>query len=84
VRLFKQVLERAGLRDQRFHDLRHCTASLFVAWGVDLALVSKLLRHAGLSITADVYSTLYAHTAHELAERMGSFIQQARLAERAN
>ena len=77
-RMFKLLLQRAGLRDQRFHDLRHAAASLLLSWGLELWQVSKLLRHSGLSITSDVYGHLYQQTGRELAERMDAFIQEAR------
>jgi len=79
-RMFKLLLKRAGLRDQRFHDLRHAAASLLLSWGLELWQVSKLLRHSGLSITSDVYGHLYQQTGRELAERMDAFltIQEAR------
>jgi integrase len=77
-RMFKALLTRAGLRDQRFHDLRHAAASLLLSWGLELWQVSKLLRHSGLAITSDVYGHLYQQTGRELAERMGAFIQEAR------
>jgi integrase len=77
-RCFKALLQRAGLRDQRFHDLRHAAASLLLGWGMDLWQVSKLLRHSGIAITSDVYGHLYQQTGRELAERMGAFVEQAR------
>jgi integrase len=77
-RMFKALLKRAGLRDQRFHDLRHAAASLLLSWGFELWQVSKLLRHSGLSITSDVYGHLYQQTGRDLAERIGAFIQEAR------
>lgn len=77
-RMFKLLLGRAGLRDQRFHDLRHATASLLLSWGLELWEVSKLLRHSGLSITSDIYGHLYQQTGKEIAEKMSAFIQAAR------
>lgn len=76
-RMFKLLLQRAGLRNQRFHDLRHATASLLLSWGLDLGMVSKLLRHSGLSITSDIYGHLYQQTSTELAERMGAFFSES-------
>lgn len=77
-RMFKLLLKRAGLRDQRFHDLRHATASLLLAWGLDLGQVSKLLRHSSVAITNDVYGHLYQQTSQEIADKWGAFIEQAR------
>ena len=55
TRHFQAHLRRLGLREQRFHDARHACASYLLSQGVPLNLVSAVLGHAGLSITADVY-----------------------------
>ena len=40
----------------KLHDLRHCTASLLIANGIDIATVSALLGHSKTSITLDIYT----------------------------
>ncbi|MGH9102828.1 MAG: hypothetical protein ACRDYD_07595 [Acidimicrobiales bacterium] len=40
----------------RVHDLRHSTAILLRNLRVPLDVVSRVLRHAGIAITADGYS----------------------------
>ena len=40
----------------RFHDLRHLQASLLLAAGVPLAVVSKRLGHSSVQVTSDTYS----------------------------
>ena len=39
-----------------FHGLRHCAGSLWLAAGVDISIVSKLLGHSSISVTADIYA----------------------------
>ena len=51
-------LAGAGLPRQRFHDLRHCYATLMLEDGEDLAVVSRTLGHSQLATTADVYAHL--------------------------
>lgn len=46
------------LRRVRLHDLRHGTASLMIAAGVDVAVVSKVLRHSTIKLTVDTYGQL--------------------------
>ena len=46
----------AGLEGLRFHDLRHTHASLMLAEGVHLKVVSERLGHSSIAITADTYS----------------------------
>lgn len=52
--------EPVGLTDVRMHDLRHTYASICVAQGMSLQMVSKLLGHARAST-----SERYAHLAHD-------------------
>jgi integrase len=50
------LMNAAGIKDFRFHDLRHDFASRLVTRGVDLYSVSKLLGHADVAM-----SQRYAH-----------------------
>jgi integrase len=43
---FETVLDLAGIRDFRFHDLRHTFASWFMMTGGDLYELAKILGHA--------------------------------------
>ncbi|MBA2439364.1 MAG: site-specific integrase [Thermoleophilaceae bacterium] len=52
---FRKVTRRAGL-DVNFHGLRHGHASLMLAAGVHLKVVSDRLGHSAIGITADLYS----------------------------
>jgi len=48
--------ERRRLSRIRLHDLRHGHASLVLAAGVPIEIVSRRLGHSSLAITADTYS----------------------------
>ena len=69
LRHFHSIRERAGLRHQRFHDLRHCAGSLLIAQGVNPRVVQEILGHATPTMTAR-----YLHVVPELvrdaADRM--------------
>jgi hypothetical protein len=56
-RLFQKIRRQGEppLPEQTFHDLRHCHASLLLAGGADISIVSKLLGHSSIAVTADIY-----------------------------
>lgn len=56
TKLFKSQLTAAGLRDQRFHDLRHAAATLMLRDGLPVHEVSAVLGHSQTSTTLNVYS----------------------------
>jgi integrase len=53
---FRRISDRAGLRRIRFHDLRHCHATLLLHLGVHPKIVQERLGHANISMTLDTYS----------------------------
>jgi integrase len=55
-RSFKPLLERAGLPQIRFHDLRHTCATILLSQGVHAKYVQELLGQATIAITLDTYS----------------------------
>ncbi len=57
-RAFKPLLRRAGLREIRFHDLRHACASLLLSQGVRVDLVSQMLGHSTPALTLSIYAHL--------------------------
>ncbi len=70
---FRKLIMEAGFEGFRFHDLRHTHASLLLGEGVHLKVVSERLGHAGIEITADLYShvapSLQQEAAVQLSER---------------
>jgi integrase len=55
-REFLSAIKRAGVRDFRFHDLRHSAASRVLRATGNLVVVQQLLRHSKIAMTAR-----YAH-----------------------
>jgi len=55
ARTFEPLLEQAGLRHIRFHDLRHTYGSLLIQAGASLPYVQRQMGHASVQITADTY-----------------------------
>lgn len=48
---WREALERARLRDFRFHDLRHCCASYLAQAGTPLNVIAEVLGHRRLDMT---------------------------------
>ena len=57
-RAFAKLCNRAGLGRWHPHELRHSGASLMLAQGTPLHVVSEILGHASITITKDVYGHL--------------------------
>ena len=64
---FEDLLERAGIQDFRFHDLRHTFASWYMMNGGDLYELAKILGHSNIKMTER-----YAKLARQHIARTGS------------
>ncbi len=74
LRWFADILDRAGLRHVRFHDLRHSAASLMLMQGVQMRVVMEVLGHSQLSTTSDTYSHVVPELQREAAARMDALL----------
>ena len=77
TRRFVALSRAVGLRRVRLHDLRHGAASLMLAAGVPMAIVSKMLRHSSIGITVDTYGHLSEDTARTASDAMAAALEQA-------
>jgi len=55
-RNFKRTLRKAGIREIRFHDLRHTFASQLLSNGTNALYVSQRLGHSNPGITMKIYA----------------------------
>src|ERR1700712_400452 len=74
---FAQLVRAAGLRPIRLHDLRHGQASLMLAAGVPMGVVSKRLGHSTITLTSDTYSHLLEGVGRDAAERAAALVPRA-------
>lgn len=79
---FAELAKAAGLRHVRLHDLRHGAASLQLAAGTDLAIVSKNLRHSSYTITADTYSHLLKGVGKKAADAAEALVPRSKVKDR--
>jgi integrase len=71
-RSFKPLLEKAGLPNIRFHDLRHSCATVLLSQGVNPKFVQELLGHADIKLTLGTYSHFLPSMGDQTANAMES------------
>jgi integrase len=67
---FHRLLDRVGLPQRRFHDLRHSCATLLLAQGVSPRVVMEILGHSQIALTMNTYTHVLPELKHDAAERM--------------
>ena len=75
---FQAMVKRAGLGYLRFHDLRHAAATLMLASGTDLKVVSEVLGHSAIATTANVYAGVLDELKTDAADRLARLLQPTR------
>jgi len=73
-RQFDKVFAKAGLFGWHPHELRHSAASIMLAAGVPLEVVSRVLGHASIRITADVYGHIMDPQRQQAADAMSTVL----------
>lgn len=70
TRAFQQRLAEIGLPRQRFHDLRHLSATVLIAQKVPLRAVMEILGHSTIAVTADTYGHVSRELQADAMDRM--------------
>ena len=73
-RSFKPLLRRAGLREIRFHDLRHTFGYLMLEAGEHPKGVQEVLGHSQISLTLYTYSHVLPDIQGEAIGRLGGLL----------
>lgn len=71
---YKPLLEKAGLPDMRFHDLRHTAATLMLSGGEHPKVVQEMLGHSNISMTMDTYSHVLPTMQRAAVDRLGKLL----------
>ena len=79
-RVWAKLLERAGLRHIRIHDLRHTFASLLIQQGESLAYVKEQMGHYSIRVTVDTYGHLVPGGNKAAVDRLDEPISASRVA----
>lgn len=72
---FKKAVKAIGLKDVRFHDLRHTFAVLSLQNGADMKTVSEMMGHATVAFTMDKYGHVSNAMRRENAQKMQRYIE---------
>lgn len=72
-----RISEAAGLGKWTPHELRHTAASLMIAGQVPTIVVSKILGHASVRTTADVYSHLLDEAHDDAAAVIDQLVEKS-------
>ena len=64
------ILERAGCKRIRFHDLRHTFATLSLENGMDVKTLSAMLGHVSAATTLDIYTHVTGDMQTEAAAKI--------------
>lgn len=79
--LFERLVAASGLPPVRLHDLRHGAATLMLAAGVDVKIVSDTLGHSDTRITRDIYQSVLPEVGRGAAEATAKLVPLQRRAE---
>ncbi|MYV52649.1 site-specific integrase [Streptomyces sp. SID3212] len=79
--LFERLVTASGLPPVRLHDLRHGAATLMLAAGVDVKVVSDALGHSDTRITRDIYQSVLPHVGKNAAEATAKLVPLQRKTE---
>jgi integrase len=72
---FERMVKKAGAPAIRLHDLRHTHATLGLAAGVPLKVMSERLGHATTQITADLYQHVIPGMGADAAAKIGALLR---------
>ena len=81
------ILERAGCKRIRFHDLRHTFATMSLENGMDVKTLSAMLGHVSAATTLDIYTHVTGDMQSEAAAKidrgLGNEVEEAAQSEQS-
>ena len=80
-RRLQLILEHAGCKHVRFHDLRHTFATLSLQNGMDVKTLSAMLGHVSATTTLDIYTHITDDMRHTAAVNIDRGIDKAEPAQ---
>ncbi|GAH30012.1 unnamed protein product, partial [marine sediment metagenome] len=77
----RRACHRAGVRPFTPHQLRHLYATHMLRGGAKVEIVSRILGHAGVGVTCDIYRHVATRELHEEHLRFAPFNGERALTE---
>ncbi|MFD5174138.1 tyrosine-type recombinase/integrase, partial [Bacillus mycoides] len=71
---FIRTTHNAGIKEIKFHDLRHTHATILLKQGVNAKIISERLGHTDISMTLNVYSHVLPNMQEEAVKNFGKSI----------
>jgi integrase len=78
ARSFQRIIQGAGLRPIRLHDLRHTTASLLKRLAVDPKDAMVILGHSSIAVTLGIYTHGDENSRRDALARLDQLLSHAR------
>lgn len=73
---FQNYIKALGFPRMRFHDLRHTAATLLLARGINVKVVSEMLGHSSVAITLQIYAHVTPHMQQAAADVMDAVFRK--------
>ena len=74
---FSRTLRQAGMKQIRFHDLRHTHATHLLESGVHPKVAQERLGHSTIAVTMDIYSHVSAGMQEEAAAKIDASLRKS-------
>lgn len=77
TRRFNRLVDRAGVRHSRLHDIRHTYVTLARDYGVDSKVLTDRVGHASETVTKQIYNHRSTGHDRDAATTVASLIETA-------
>lgn len=81
---YKLILQKCGLPNIRFHDLRHTAATLMLQQGTNPKIVQERLGHSDISLTLNTYSHVLPDMQEEVASKLDDLLMPLDVTDELN
>jgi integrase len=77
-RRMHKIMDAAGVKQVRFHDLRHTFATNAIEGGMDPKTLSAVIGHVSAATTLDIYSHVTDNMQKNAAQKIGGFLDRGK------